>query len=97
MWLVAVRLGAGTALHDSKLMNQTLTNFRKAVSDSSDLQEKIKGGADLVVLGKENGYEFTLEEFNDGWKQLQESYEGLTEFELDVVSGGQAGTQGGGC
>ena len=76
-------------------MNETLTNFRQAVSDSTDLQEKIKAGADLVALGKENGYEFTQEELNAGWEQLQESDEGLTEFELDVVSGGQIGT--GGC
>ncbi|MCP4862252.1 MAG: Nif11 family protein, partial [Planctomycetes bacterium] len=66
-------------------MNETLTNFRKAVSDSADLQEKVKGGADLVALGKENGYDVTLEELESGWKQLQESEEGLTEFELDVV------------
>ena len=70
-------------------MNETLTNFRQAVSDSTDLQEKVKAGTDLVALGKENGYEFTQEELNTGWKQLQESDEGLTEFELDVVSGGQ--------
>ena len=72
-------------------MNETLTNFRKAVADSTDLQEKVKAGADLVALGKENGYEFTREELTAGWKQLQESNEGLTEFELDVVSGGQRG------
>ena len=76
-------------------MNETLTNFRKAVSESTDLQEKVKAGADLVALGKENGYDFTLEELESGWKQLQESEEGLTEFELDVVSGGQ--TQQAGC
>ena len=76
----------------SEAMKDTLTNFRKAVSDSTDLQEKVKGGADLVALGKENGYEFTQEELNAGWKQLQESDEGLTEFELDVVSGGEGGT-----
>ena len=75
-------------------MNETLTNFRQAVSESTDLQEKVKAGADLVALGKENGYEFTREELNDGWKQLQESDEGLTEFELDVVSGGQRGGEG---
>ena len=69
-------------------MNQTLTNFRQAVADSTDLQDKIKGGADLVALGKENGYDFTQEELNTGWTELQESDEGLTEFELDVVSGG---------
>ena len=69
-------------------MNETLTNFRQAVADSTDLQEKVRGGADLVILGKENGSDFTREELNDGWKQLQESDEGLTEFELEVVSGG---------
>jgi len=72
-------------------MNEILTKFRNAVSESTDLQEKVKASADLVALGKENGYEFTQEELNDGWKQLQESDEGLTEFELDVVSGGQHG------
>ncbi len=69
-------------------MNETLTSFRQAVSESTDLQEKVKAGADLVALGKENGDDFTQEELNTGWKQLQESDEGLTEFELDVVSGG---------
>ena len=72
-----------------RLMNETLTKFRNAVSESTDLQEKVKAGADLVALGKENGYEFTQEELNSGWEELQESDEGLTEFELDVVSGGQ--------
>ena len=70
-------------------MNETLTNFRQAVANSADLQEKVRGGADLVALGKENGYEFTQEELKTGWEKLQESDEGLTEFELDVVSGGQ--------
>jgi predicted ribosomally synthesized peptide with nif11-like leader len=71
-------------------MNEKLTNFRQAVADNADLQEKVRAGADLVTLGKENGYEFTQEELNAGWKQLQDSDEGLTEFEMDVVSGGQA-------
>ena len=77
------------------VLNETLTNFRQAVADSTDLQEKVRGGADLVALGKENGYEFTQEELAAGWKKLQESDEGLTEFELDVVSGGQTGGAGG--
>ena len=77
-------------------MNETLTNFRKAVADSTDLQEKVKAGADLVALGKENGFEFTQEELETGWKELQESDEGLTDFELDVVSGGSRGG-GGSC
>ncbi len=69
-------------------MNETLTNFRQAVADSADLQEKVKSGADLVALGKENGYEFTQEELESGWKELQKSGEDLTDFELDVVAGG---------
>ena len=76
-------------------MNETLTNFRKAVADSADLQEKVKAGADLVALGKESGYEFTQEELETGWEELQESDEGLTDFELDVVSGGNRGGSGG--
>ena len=71
-----------------KSMNETLTNFRQAVADSADLQEKVKAGADLVALGKENGFEFTQEELEAGWEELQESEEGLTDFELEVVSGG---------
>ena len=78
-------------------MNETLSKFRNAVSESTGLQEKVKAGADLVTLGKENGYEFTREELADGWKQLQESDEGLTEFEMDVVSGGQDDTGSSGC
>ena len=70
-------------------MNEKLTNFRQAVADNADLQEKVRAGADLVTLGKENGYEFTQEELDASWKQLQESDEGLTEFEMDVVAGGQ--------
>ena len=76
-------------------MNQTLTNFRQAVSESTDLQEKVKAGADLVALGKESGFEFTREELETGWEELQESDEGLTDFELDVVSGGKQ--RYGGC
>ena len=77
-------------------MNDTLTNFRQAVADSTDLQEKVKAGADLVALGKDNGFEFTQEELESGWKELQESDEGLTAFELEVVSGGGR-SDGGGC
>ncbi|MAA53971.1 MAG: hypothetical protein CMK43_02140 [Porticoccaceae bacterium] len=75
-------------------MNETLTNFRQAVAASTDLQEKVKAGADLVALGKENGFEFTQEELEAGWEELQESDEGLTDFELEVVSGGGNGRKG---
>ena len=61
------------------------------------MQEKVKAGADLVALGKENGYDFTLEELEAGWKELQESDEGLTEFEMDAVAGGHRGGAGKCC
>ena len=80
----------------NRLMNETLTKFCEAVADSADLQEKVKAGADLVALGKDNGFEFTQEELEAGWEELQESDEGLTEFELEVVSGGSRGG-GGSC
>ena len=76
-------------------MNDTLTKFRNAVADSTDLQEKVKAGADLVALGRDNGFEFTQEELETGWGELQESDEGLTDFELDVVSGCARGDAGG--
>ena len=86
MWSVGDKVRLTLDIID---MNETLTKFRNAVSESTDLQEKVKAGADLVTLGKENGYEFSQEELTAGWEQLQDSDEGLTEFELDVVSGGQ--------
>ena len=70
-------------------MNEILTNFRKAVADNADLQEKVKAGADLVALGKESGFEFTQEELEAGWEELQKSDEELTDFELEVVAGGK--------
>jgi predicted ribosomally synthesized peptide with nif11-like leader len=76
-------------------MNEILTNLRQAVADCTDLQEKVKAGADLVGLGKESGFEFTQKELETGWEELQESDEGLTDFELDVVSGGGRSKNGG--
>ena len=33
-------------------------------------------------------FHFTAEELNQGWQELQESDEGLTGFEMQVVAGG---------
>lgn len=56
-------------------MNETLIKFRQAVKDSSDLQEKVKAGVDLVVLGEENGYRFTQEEVEDYLREVRNSYD----------------------
>jgi predicted ribosomally synthesized peptide with nif11-like leader len=76
-------------------MKESLATFRKAVNESADLQEKIKGGTDLVKLGKENGYDFSGEDVTAAYEELQGSDEGLTEFELEAVSGGESGFWGG--
>ena len=47
-----------------------------------------------MSLGKENVFKFTREELNSARKELQESDEGLTEFEMDVVAGGGLGGSG---
>ena len=72
-------------------MNDSLATFRKEINESADLQEKLNGGADLVELGKENGYDFSEEDVEAGYEELQESEEGLTEFELEAMAGGRKG------
>ena len=75
-------------------MNQTLIDFRNAVNNSEELQQQVTAGADLVELGAANGFQFTAEELNQGWQELQESDEGLTDFEMEVVAGGATGKAG---
>ena len=75
-------------------MNQTLIDFRNAVNNSEELQQQVTAGADLVELGAANGFQFTSEELNKGWAELQESDEGLTDFEMEVVAGGGGGKIG---
>ena len=72
----------------SNIMKNSLVLFRKAVNESADLQEKIRGGADLVALGKENGYSFTVKDINEAYEELQNSDDERTEFELEQVAGG---------
>ena len=75
-------------------MKESLATFRKAVNESADLQEKVKGGTDLVELGKENGHDFSAEDVTAAYEELQDSDEELTEFELEAVSGGWAAPWG---
>ena len=39
------------------------------------MQEKVKAGVDLVVLGEENGYRFTQEEVEDYLREVRNSYD----------------------
>ena len=63
-------------------MNETLNKFRQAVSERSDLQERVKAGADLVVLGKENGYDFTADEVEDFLREVRNGHNFTKEEQL---------------
>ena len=75
-------------------MKESLATFRNAVNESADLQEKLSGGADLVELGKENGHDFSEEDVQAAYDELQDSDEELTEFELEAAAGGFCGRNG---
>lgn len=60
----------------------------KAINQSADLQEKIRGGTDLIELGKENGRDFGKGRPR-GYDELKDSGEELNEFEMEVVSDGR--------
>ena len=65
--------------------------FRTFVNENESVQEQIKGAASdesfsLVALAAEHGYTFTSEEAQSAWDAAQGGE--LSEFELEVVSGG---------
>ena len=66
-------------------MKESLAIFRKAITESADLQEKLKGGTDIVELGKENGHDFSQEDVTAAYKELQDDDDDgeLTEFEME--------------
>ena len=69
-------------------MKESLATFRKAITESADLQEKLKGGTDIVELGKENGHDFSAEDVTAAYEELQGDDDGeLTQFEMDTVAG----------
>jgi len=63
-------------------MNETLNKFRQAVNERIDLQERVKAGADLVVLGKENGYDFTADEVEDFLREVRNGHDFTKEEQL---------------
>ena len=68
-------------------MNAAVLKFRQELSDSVELQEKLKFGnsvGDFVALAKENGRDFTEEEVKSTFAAIKDSDEGLTDFELEA-------------
>jgi predicted ribosomally synthesized peptide with nif11-like leader len=69
-------------------MNEAVMKFRQELNDSVELQEKLKAGGDYVAMAKENGHEFTMDDAKSTFEAIKDSDDGLTEFELEAVSGG---------
>ena len=76
-------------------MKESLATFRKAVNESADLQEKLKGGTDLVELGKENGYDFSQEDVTAAFEELWRSGEPWLNS-MEAESGGSGSGSSGG-
>ena len=65
--------------------------FRTFVNENEAVHEQLKTAASdesfsLVALAAEHGYEFTAEEAQSVWEAALEG--GLSDFELEAVSGG---------
>ena len=77
------------------MSKQAALQFRGAVVESDELQDQIRAGFEsgdfsLSRLAGENGYEFTPEEGRQVWDEFQESERELSDFELEMVAGGQS-------
>jgi predicted ribosomally synthesized peptide with nif11-like leader len=77
------------------MSKQALSDFRGAVESSRELQNEVRAelakgdSADFAALGRQHGFEFTAEEFNEGYSAGR-SHGELTPFEMEMVSGGGA-------
>ena len=69
--------------------------FRKFVNENESVQEQIRkrgiGNCKLVELAAEHGFEFTAEEAADAWVNDRQERDELSDFELEMVSGGNFG------
>ena len=65
---------------------ENIRAFREAANSSEKLQQRILAGDDLVALARSEGYEFSHQELQR-YDELESDGE-LSEFELEVVSGG---------
>jgi hypothetical protein len=79
-------------LYEKVSKDAALQNKFSAVMNDAE-----KTGADatkekLAALAKDNGYDITIDEMKEYFKELAESKEGvLTDAELDMVAGGKVG------
>jgi len=83
-------------------------SFRNAVLEDDDLQDEVMSiintaaangsglGDGIATLAKNHGYTITSEEVYAHADFLGQDGD-LTDFELELISGGQAGLRGSGC
>ena len=83
-------------------------SFRNAVLEDDDLQEQVMSiihtasangsgmGDGIATLAKNHGYTITSDEVYAHAEFLGQDGD-LTDFELELISGGQVGGQGGSC
>ena len=69
---------------------ENIRAFREAANSSEKLQQRILAGDDLVALARSEGYEFSQKELQR-YDELESDGE-LSEFELEIVSGGEGKT-----
>jgi predicted ribosomally synthesized peptide with nif11-like leader len=62
--------------------------FRARINADAGLQEQVRNGADLVALGKANGFNFSQEELQASIDQINSEDADLNDFELSMMSGG---------
>ena len=77
------------------MAKEAASKFVQAILNDEELRqrtEKMKP-EDAVPLGKEMGYDFTLEEFTDVMNEDRELYRELSRDELEAVAGGGFQTQ----
>ena len=73
--------------NEQKIKMETLTLFAQAVSNSDELQEKIRKGTDLILLSKKNGYDLTKIKINMGFDEHLKQV--FTEIILEEICSGQ--------
>lgn len=68
--------------------------FRQYVHDNPNVEAEIRstflreGSVDNSLVAKRYGFEFTVDEGNAAWAELADAGGELSDFELEMVSGG---------
>jgi predicted ribosomally synthesized peptide with nif11-like leader len=67
-------------------VNQELDRFRSRLNEDPDLQRRIRAGENPLDVAQQLGFDVTREDFASAVRDDQVE---LTEFELEMVSGGK--------